>query len=75
MAYNAKKTEHAGARKGGGAFYGPKVEAKKGSNRRRRENDKRAALNHGKSQDERQITCLNVQRIAGPAVFSASRGR
>jgi hypothetical protein len=35
MAYNAKKTEHAGAKKGRGAFYGPKAEAKKASNRRR----------------------------------------
>jgi hypothetical protein len=50
MAYNAKKSEHAGAKKSGGAFYGPKAEAKKGSNRRRRENDKRTVLNHGKSQ-------------------------
>jgi hypothetical protein len=50
MAYNAKKTEHVGAKKGSGAFYGPKAEAKKASNRRRRENDKCAALNHGKSQ-------------------------
>lgn len=50
MAYNAKKTEHAGAKKGSGAFYGPKAEAKNASNRRRREDDKHAALNHGKSQ-------------------------
>jgi hypothetical protein len=50
MAYNAKKTEHAGPKMGSGAFYGRKVDAKKASNKRRRENDKRAALNHGKSQ-------------------------
>ena len=50
MAYNAKKTEHAGPKKGSDAFYGRKAEAKKASNRRRREDDKRAALNHGKSQ-------------------------
>ena len=49
MANKAKKTEHAGAKKGSGAFYGPKAEAKKGSNRRRREEDKRATVNHGKS--------------------------
>ena len=47
MAYNAKKTEHAGPKKGSGAFYGPKAEAKKASNRRRREDDKRAALSNG----------------------------
>jgi len=50
MAYNAKKTEHAGPKKGSGAFYGRKVEAKKASNRRRREDDKRAALSSGASQ-------------------------
>jgi hypothetical protein len=50
MAYNAKKTEHAGPKKGNGAFYGRKADAKKASNRRRRENDKRLVLNHGKSQ-------------------------
>jgi hypothetical protein len=50
MAHNAKETEHAGPKKGSGAFYGPKAEAKKESNRRRREHDKRAASNHGESQ-------------------------
>jgi hypothetical protein len=44
MAYIAKKTEHAGAKKGRGAYYGRKAEAKKASNRRRRQEDKRAAL-------------------------------
>lgn len=50
MAYNAKKTEHAGPKKGSGAFYGRKALAKKGSNRRRREADKQAVSNHGASQ-------------------------
>jgi len=50
MAYNAKKTEHAGAKKGRGAYYGRRVDAKKASNRRRRQNDKRAALKNGASQ-------------------------
>jgi hypothetical protein len=50
MAYNAKKTEHAGPKKGSGAFYGRKAEAKKASKRRRRQNDKRVVLNHGTSQ-------------------------
>jgi len=43
MAYNTKKTEHAGPKKGSGAFYGAKAEAKKASNRRRREISKRTA--------------------------------
>jgi hypothetical protein len=48
MAYNAKKTEHVGSKKGSGAFYGPKADAKKASNRRRRENDKRFILDHSR---------------------------
>ena len=39
---HSKKTGHAGAKKGRGAFYGRKVDAKKASNRRRREDSKRA---------------------------------
>jgi hypothetical protein len=35
------KTEHAGAKNGGG-YWGERVEAKKVSKRKRRENDKRA---------------------------------
>ena len=41
MGYEAKKTEHCGAKHGCGAYYGPKWEAKKESNRIRRENWKR----------------------------------
>jgi hypothetical protein len=40
MAHNAKKTEHTGSKKGRGAFYGRKADAKKQSNRRRREEGK-----------------------------------
>jgi hypothetical protein len=50
MAYIAKKTEHAGVKKGRGAFYGRKVDAKMVSNRRRRTDDKRAVLSNGTSQ-------------------------
>ena len=49
MAFNARKTEHAGPKKGRGAFYGRKAEAKAQSNRRRRENAKlevRASVEH-----------------------------
>lgn len=41
MVDNAKKTEHAGTKKGSGAYWGRKVSAKKESNRKRREEDKR----------------------------------
>jgi hypothetical protein len=42
MGYEAKKTEHAGAKHGNGAYWGYKWEAKKESNRVRRENWKSA---------------------------------
>jgi hypothetical protein len=41
MGYEAKKTEHSGAKHGNGAYWGRKWEAKKESNRIRRENAKR----------------------------------
>ena len=44
MAWGAKKTEHAGAKKGTGAFYGRKVDAKRACNRRRRQS-KKAIIN------------------------------
>jgi hypothetical protein len=40
MAWGTKKTEHAGAKKGTGAFYGRKADAKRGSNRQRRQDSK-----------------------------------
>lgn len=43
MGYEAKKTEHSGSKKGNGAFWGPKADAKKQSNRKRREQDKTLA--------------------------------
>jgi hypothetical protein len=36
MGYTAKKTEHAGAKHGSGAYWGPKQDAKKESNKLRR---------------------------------------
>lgn len=41
MAHNAIKTEHAGAKHGNGAYWGRKVDAKRESNKKRRENDRR----------------------------------
>jgi len=40
MAWGTKKTEHAKAKKGTGAFYGRKAAAKRGSNHRRRQDSK-----------------------------------
>jgi hypothetical protein len=36
MGYNARKTDHAGAKHGSGAYWGPKRDAKKESNKLRR---------------------------------------
>jgi len=50
MASRASKTEHRGAKKGRGAFWGPKREAKRTSNRRRREAGKVEVRTRGESQ-------------------------
>ena len=42
MAYGAQKTEHSGAKKGRGAYWGKKRFAKKESNKMRRTNDKKS---------------------------------
>lgn len=42
MANKAKRTEHTGAKRGKGAYWGRKVDAKRESNKIRRANDKRA---------------------------------
>ena len=43
MGHEAKKTEHSGAKKGRGAYWGVKADAKRESNRRRREDAKALA--------------------------------
>lgn len=52
MGQGAKKTEHAGAKKGCGAYWGRKVAAKKESNRQRREDDKMLITEHASEKDE-----------------------
>jgi hypothetical protein len=42
--FAARRTEHSGPKRGCGAFYGPKAEAKEASDRRRRQDDKQAVL-------------------------------
>lgn len=42
MAYAPTKTEHNGSKKGCGAFYGPKKDAKQASKKHRRAADKQA---------------------------------
>ena len=41
MAHNARKTEHSGSKRGRGAYWGRKAEAKKESNKRRRKDDRK----------------------------------
>ena len=41
MAYKATKTEHTGAKHGSGAYWGPKRDAKKESNKLRRRSGRR----------------------------------
>ena len=43
MAHNAKQTEHAGAKHGKGAYWGPKADAKRESRKARRRNDRAEA--------------------------------
>lgn len=55
---NANKTEHSGAKKGKGAFYGQKKTAKNDSNKKRRENDKKAIVDEDINR-MRQLAGLN----------------
>lgn len=45
MAHAAKNTEHSGAKRGRGGYWGRKADAKRESNRARRTNDKIASRN------------------------------
>jgi hypothetical protein len=58
--YEAKKTEHCGPKRGRGAYYGYKWEAKKESNRIRHENAKRDIRDAGA--DEVLMNSPNVPR-------------
>jgi hypothetical protein len=52
MGYEAKKTEHSGPKRGNGAYWGYKWQAKKESNRIRRENAKREVRYVNAMEDE-----------------------
>lgn len=55
MGYEAKKTEHAGAKHGNGAYWGQKKDAKKESNKIRRRDGKRKIL--------KELELAHLQRI------------
>jgi hypothetical protein len=61
MGYEAKKTEHCGPKRGEGAYWGYKWEAKKESNRIRRENAKRE-IGEASNEDNRRLA---VEAIPG----------
>lgn len=52
MAHWTKATEHSGAKKGQGAYWGRKRDAKEDSNHGRRENDKVSIEEQLKEEDE-----------------------
>ena len=60
MAGRAKKTEHAGPKKGSGAYWGRKADAKRESNRVRRENAKRA-VRQSRADSEAEIEDWTLQ--------------
>ena len=70
MSVRVRKTEHSGAKKGQGAFWGPKWIAKAGSNRLRREQGKAEVAD---------AACIEVEAFApepdGAAPTSESSGR
>ena len=57
MGYEARKTEHAGAKRGNGAYWGRKKDAKKESNKIRRRN---AKMRKGKN--KRAIIKSDIKR-------------
>jgi len=68
MAYQAEKTEHAGAKYGSGAYWGPKRDAKKESNKVRRRN-----WNHKVREELTEGACQ--QRSCIPFDFYPSEAR
>ena len=76
MGYEAKKTEHAGPKRGNGAYWGYRWDAKKESNRIRRENWKReiraAALDLTRAPPARK-TDAELSPALRRAVFTVCR--
>jgi hypothetical protein len=53
VAIKVRKTEHAGPKNGGGAFRGARVDAKDGSKKVRRADDRRAVAEAGRDIEAR----------------------
>ena len=68
MGYEAKKTEHSGAKHGNGAYWGRKKDAKKESNKIRRRNTKeivRKAFSSSSPKKSRLVLILKSTCRAG----------
>jgi hypothetical protein len=63
MGYEAHKTEHAGPKRGSGAYWGRKVEAKHESNRKRRADNK--AVVQKEMNDEQAVGGDSVKAADG----------
>jgi hypothetical protein len=63
MAYKAKKTEHSGSKKGCGAYWGPKRDAKRESAHARR----RAAQRQGMIERLKQRAAASSKKIEMPS--------
>ncbi len=61
MGYEPKKTEHCGPKRGEGAYWGYKWEAKKESNRIRRENAKREIRDAGNEDDRHFVVEVSLR--------------
>ena len=74
MGQGAKKTEHSGAKKGCGAYWGRKVAAKKESNRQRREDDKVLISEDSVDEGEADLQQSSGGVQAGAVIFQFQVG-
>jgi len=78
MGYEAKETEHSGPKRGNGAYWGYKWEAKKESNRIRRENWKREIRNDTTievvAEDSRNQPCASSASAIDPKPTGHGQG-
>ena len=56
MGNEAKKTEHSGSKKGNGAFWGYKEDAKKQSNKKRRDDGKKLVRSESSDREEGNVS-------------------
>ena len=77
MGYEAKKTEHSGPKRGNGAYWGYKWEAKKESNRIQRENWRREVRDDTLevvAEDSRNQPCASSASAIAPRPTGDGQG-